>query len=404
MSIETLLTRVPEALRATTAIRFPGTGPHGKLLFGCGASRSVGEEARSLGARSALLVADPTIVALGMHRVVLDALNAAGIACTVFSDVAPEPDLPCLAAMEAVVRAGRFDLVVGFGGGSAMDVAKLAACLAVGEYTAEEIMRDGRLVTDRLPTILMPTTAGTGSEVSPYIVVSADDRKLFIGTPYLYATIALVDPLLTATMPARVTAATGLDALSHGAEGACGCPNPYTLATMEKCAELAFRYLPRAVADGDDLEARYYMSFAAVMGMLAYTQGGGLYAHSAAYVLTTEKHLPHGAGCGLALPYTLQYNFEHIGEVLDAIRSAVNRSDTFHADDRQEAIGCVLQLVREAGMPATLAEVGYAKEDLEGFAQALVGKYYRAKNPRPMSLEEARLLAEDMLEGRLRAR
>ena len=401
MDTETLLKGVPENLKVVADIRFPGTDPNGKLLFGFGTSERVGEEARTLGARSVLIVSDPAIVALGLQRAVVSALSASDIACEVFSDITPEPNLECLIAMEKVVRAGRFDAVIGFGGGSSMDVAKLAACVSASEHTAEEIMRDGRLVTTKLPTILMPTTSGTGSEVSPYIVASAGDRKLFIGTPYLYATIALVDPLLTATMPARVTASTGLDALSHGVEGVCACLNPYTLAMAEKCVELIFRFLPRAVLDGKDLEARYHMSYAAVLGMLAYTQGGGLYAHSASYELTTQKSLAHGAGCGLSLPYTLAYNFEYIGGILDAFQTDINRSGVFRSENRRETVECFSRLVREVGMPATLAEVGYAREDVEDFARALVEKYHRARNPRSMSFEEARALAVNMLQGRL---
>lgn len=401
MAMRELLEKTPEALKNPVTIRLPGITPAGKLSIGCGLALTVGQEVKALGASRVMLLVDPVLEKLGLSSEIKESLAAEQIDFEVFTDIAPEPHMSCLEAATEMVRKGGFEAVIGVGGGSTMDTAKFAAVIALCDCTPDELMANGALGKEKLPLILMPTTSGTGSEVSPYVVASSNERKLFIGTPVLYPTVALVDPLLTASAPSRVTAATGLDALSHGVEGVCGATNPYTLAMAEKCVELVFTYLPRAVADGGDLAARYYMSFASVMGMLAYTQGGGLYAHSVSYMLTMGKGHAHGVGCGMALPYTLAYNRECISPVLKAFAQAITRSGFAMAADEQDVIRCFKQLVETVGIPDTLCKAGFAAEELDEFAETLIAKYYRARNPRPMSVAEARVFTQNMFDGRL---
>ncbi|HWR22716.1 MAG TPA: iron-containing alcohol dehydrogenase [Feifaniaceae bacterium] len=398
-NIRQALEALPEALRQEITIQFPGTKPNGRLLFGFGAAQKAGKTAQALGGTTALIVTDKTIVSLGMHQTVMESLAASGIGAFVYSDVAPEPHMDNLRDVERLVKEKGIDIVIGLGGGSSMDVGKLAGVVAKSEHDADALMRDGGLITGSLPTILMPTTSGTGSEVSPYIVASDNGKKLYIASPHLYADAALVDPLLTATMPPRVTAATGLDALTHGVEGVCGQTNPFTLAMAAQCVELVFTYLPLAIENGDNLAARYYMSFASVMGMLAYTQGGGLYAHSVSYILTTEKGAPHGLGCALALPYTLAYNKKQIAPVLDALAPAINRSGRFHTENAEQTIACFSELVKLSGLPVTLRELGYTPDDAAGFAQKLMEEYFRPKNPRRMDKAGALALTNNMING-----
>lgn len=380
-------------LKEIIQMQFVGTQAKGKMIFGYGAAAQVGEFAQTIATGTALIIADPIVEKLGSLKPICDSLTKNGYSFRLYSDVKPEPHLKDLGELVALSRSGNFGLVIGVGGGSALDMAKLAALTAICDTPVEEFFHDSSKVGKTLPKILIPTTSGTGSEVSPYIVMADEKgKKLFIGTGDLYATIALVDPQMTVTMPPRVTASTGLDALTHGIEGMTGATNPYTLAVGSKCAELVFKYLPRAVKDGNDLEARYYMAFASVLGMMAYTSGGGLYAHSMSYILTAGKNLPHGAGCGLALPYTMAFNGETAKAVDDSLKKVLNVTDVPEA---------VLNLVREVGMYSTLSELGYIEKDVPELAEKLVKEYYRVKNPRPCSVSEAEQLMMNMLLGKL---
>lgn len=374
-------------------IRFVGTKPNGGLIFGANASQLAGTEVRKLTDKPVLFVVEPIVNRLGVDAEARKSLSAQGVEYNVYTGVAPEPHLDDAAELIRMVRSKPYGAVIGIGGGSVMDSAKLAAMAAANDGDVYEMFKNPSSITKSLPTMLMPTTSGTGSEVSPYIVMSdAGGNKLFVGEPSLYAAIALVDPVLTRTMPPKVTSSTGIDALTHGLEGAIGVSNPYTMAMAAKCAELVFKYLPRAVKNGDDIEARYYMSFASVLGMLAYTQGGGLYAHSMSYILTARKGLPHGTGCGLALPYTLAYNRPYIQPVISALGEATKCPDF---------ITGLRSLINDIGLPATLAEVCVDERDLPAMSHELIGKYYRKQNPRGLQLAEAEEMLNKMYHGSL---
>lgn len=396
MEYQELVNKASDALKQEICIQFPGTTPQGKVLFGCGVACKTGEQAKALGMRRVLLIADPIIVKLGMHEPVLESLQQAGIETEIFDQIQPEPHIEVMEQAAQAVRSNAFDGVIGMGGGSALDTAKTASVLAVakGETTMSLIQHPERM-SDRLPTILISTTSGTGSEVSPFAVTSTEEKKMFLNSPYLYASVALVDPILTASMPAKVTAATGLDALTHGVEGVCGKTNPFTLALTRQCAALVFRSLKRAVEDGTDLQARYDMSFASVLGMLAYNQGGGLYAHSISYILTLGKGHAHGVGCGMSLPYTLQYNKDYIPEVLKMLRSAIEESG-IALQSEKDVPKAFLDLVKQVGIPANTKDAGFSEEELDQFADDLIQKYYRPLNPRKMDAQEAKMLTEAM--------
>ena len=374
-------------------MQFAGTQPEGKLVIGYGVASETGRYAAQIAKGPALVVADPIVEKLGKLSEICQSLREAGFAYDVFSNVEPEPHLSSAAELVALVRSKSYGLVVGVGGGSALDTAKLAALMAVTDGCAEDVFKNPSLAGKTLPKILISTTSGTGSEVSPYIVMTDDHgKKLFIGTGALYATVALVDPGMAQTMPPKVTAATGLDALTHGIEGMTGATTPYTLALGGKCAELVFAYLPRAVENGDDREARYYMAYASVMGMMAYTQGGGLYAHSMSYLLTVEKGLAHGAGCGLALPYTTAFTGDFAPEVNATLRKVLGT---------ENVPGRLLELLGVVHMPQTLRQIGYERDQLERLAGSLIEAYYRPRNPRPMALENSIRLMQNMYQGSL---
>ena len=382
--------KIPEHLNVSTEIQFVGTAPQGQFRLGLGVANEAGKQARKLTNEKVLIIADPTVVKLNLDQSVKASLQSVGMRFDIFSEINPEPQMESMEAVCRCVRSEKYGLVIGLGGGSAMDTAKMAAVSACTSLSTREIVADISQVTKKLPLILLPTTAGTGSEMSPYIVLSDHDRKIFVTSSVLYATVAMVDPLLMKTMPPKLTAFTGLDALTHGVEGAIGKTNPYTLAMASKCVELVFKYLPRAVENGGDIEARYYMAFASVLGMLAYTQGGGLFAHSISYLLTTAYQLPHGAGCGLALPYTLRFNQEYIDDVLDEFEKSIGKKNFIEQVDL---------LIKKIGAPTTLKELGVTEELLPMMAEKLLETYDRPRNPRKLEIEDAVSLMRYMYQG-----
>jgi alcohol dehydrogenase len=401
MDLREIKKQIPEKLSEIVTIKGPGIKPNGKLAIGFGVSEKVGEEIGNLTKGTALVVTDKTIINLGLHEGIIHSLKIKGIDYEIFDEVEPEPHINTAEEIQKIIKSRNYGVVVGLGGGSCLDMAKIASLLATNHDDIDTYLNGGTFIEKGLPSILLPTTSGTGSEVSPYVVLSTDQKKVFFSSPYAYAEVALVDPLLTATTPPKVTASTGLDALTHGVEGVIGKMNPYTQALSSRCVELVFNYLPRAYQDGMDLEARYYMSFASVLGMLAYSQGGGLYAHSISYLLTLYNGLPHGVGCGFSLPYTMMYNLEHIEEIIDIFSMPIIRSKANTSEQRVEVIKAFHKLSQELGMPENLKELGVDNKSLEQLAIDLVDKYYRDRNPRKMTKDDAIILVRNMWEGKL---
>lgn len=409
-----LLEKVPENISKVSEFRTVGTKPLGGLAVGFGLALKTGEEVRKFtNEGKVLLVTDKTMISIGTEKIISDSLRSSGFDVVTFDEVEPEPHLSTCRKVQEIVRGGNFSAIVGLGGGSPMDMAKTAAITATNpEDIRKYLMNIGKpqgeveaaepFEREGLPCILLPTTSGTGSEVSPYIIASEGNRKLGGVSPYLYGTVALVDPILTATMPPKVTAFTGLDALTHGLEGMIGKNVPITEVLTLKCVDYVFKYLPKAVEDGEDLEARYFMSFASVFGMMSYTQGGGLYAHSMSYLLTLDGEHPHGLGCGLALPYTLMFNFDFIRQVLLKLAPIVAPDASVAEEETAEiVVGRFKDLVKRVGLPSSLKELGIEKSRIEDYASQMVKIYYRPNNPRPMDIDEAHKLLSSMWEGEL---
>ncbi|MBI5966390.1 MAG: iron-containing alcohol dehydrogenase, partial [Deltaproteobacteria bacterium] len=256
-----------------------------------------------------------------------------------------------------------------------------------------------------LKKILIPTTSGTGSEVSRFFVVSAGKDKYFPGSPYAYPEIAIIDPGLTLSMPPKITASTGIDALSHAVESVMNkLANPFYDSLAFGGIELISKYLRRATFNGEDLEARYYMSMGATISMISMTGTGGLYSHSISYVLAMFQPTAHGIGCGVSLPYTMGFNLPVIEDKLALIARAMGeRIESLSARAAgQRAVEMVYDLIKEVKMPVSLKEMGFQHEDVYKMADICINKYPRPNNPRPMSKEECLALFEAMWEGDIR--
>ena len=291
-----------------------------RLDFGPGTVGRVGAFARENGLTRILVVAD----AFNATRVGVLDLPGTPI---VWSDVKPEPDIPNLNALLAAAEAVQPELVIGFGGGSAMDLAKLVAVLPSSGQTIHDVVGPEKVARRAVRALVqVPTTSGTGSEAGTRALVTdpATENKLAVQSRHMLADFAVVDPDLTTTVPAAVTAATGVDALAH-------CTEAFTSRKAQPLIDLyalegirlVGRYLARAVADGADREARAGLSLASLYGGFCLGPVNTTAGHAIAYPLGTRHHIPHGLACALIFPHTLAWNAPSVPEKTGAVLQAL---------------------------------------------------------------------------------
>jgi 4-hydroxybutyrate dehydrogenase len=366
-----------------------------RILFGIGAAAKAGEEASRLGAAHALIVTDRGVVKAGLVTPVADALAAAGIGAAVYDDVLGNPIEKNVHDGVAAFRNARADLVVAVGGGSPLDVGKLIR-LGVHHHRPlvdyDDATGGDRFITKEVPPMIaIPTTAGTGSEVGRSGVVTLDvnHRKTVIFSPHLMADVALLDPEMTRTMPAHVTAATGFDALTHCIEAyVAKGDHPMADGIALEGIRLCARFLEQATHHGDDLEARGGMLKAAMMGAVAFQKGLGA-CHSLAHPLSSECGLHHGLANALGLPAVVELNAEHAAERLARVGELLGGEPSAH--------GCaqaLRSLRARLGLPSGLGAVGVPREKLPALADLAVQDACHRRNPRACSRDDLLALYE----------
>jgi alcohol dehydrogenase class IV len=342
-----------------------------------------GEDARcvleTVEGRRAFIVTDPTMVRLGFVDEVRRRLESAGLEVAVFSEVEPEPSLQTAVRGAEAMRAFEPDWIVGLGGGSCLDAAKAMWIMyerpdvtpdSINPFDTYHLRQKARLIT-------IPTTSGTGSEVTWAIVLTdtAEQRKLGLGTRECVADIAIVDPYFVQGMPARLTADTGMDALTHAFEAYVNTwHNDFSDGLALQAIKLIFTYLPRAYRDGKDMEAREHMHNAATIAGLACSNSLFALAHSLGHSLGALFHIPHGRAVGLFLPYTIEYSAPS-----GAARYAdIARFLGLPADDEETAAWAlsarVRQLMHEIDQPQSIAALGIARADFDAQLEALVDR------------------------------
>ena len=282
------------------------------IQFGPGMLGKVGELVRAGIGERVMLVTDPGMVKTGIVDRALKALKAADVAVEVFSDVeADPPEHIILTAAEQAKSAG-VEGIVGLGGGSSLDVAKLVAVLAMGKEELKDIYGVGNAKGPRLPLILVPTTSGTGSEVTPIsIVTTGTNEKKGVVSPVILPDIALLDPELTLGLPPHITAATGIDAMVHAIEAyASASPNnnPVSRMLAGQALTLMGRSVLKAVHEGSDMDARSDMLLGSMLAGQAFANSPVAAVHALAYPLGGHFHIPHGLSNALVLPHVLRFN------------------------------------------------------------------------------------------------
>jgi len=351
-----------------------------KILFGFGSLEGLGEEVEGLGAKKLLLVTDKVMEKTGIVSKVSARLD--GLSYDVFDDVEPEPRLEVAEGVAQKVRNSPYDLVLGLGGGSSLDMAKLAAGLATNEGEARRFVGTGLLRRKALPTIMLPTTAGTGAELTVTSMVTVEGHKRWINSPILLPTVALVDPELTMTMPQGVTAATGLDALCHNTEAYLSAgANVITDSAALEGVRLVVDNLERAFTDGSDRPAREAMSLGALLGGIALA-ARMVYGHSVGYTVATRFNLPHGVSCGIPLPYVISNYALACAPKMKRLAEAYGVDGGEDPVELGVAVGeKVTRLVSRLRLPTTLKELGVKESELSALADECIKLYYRPNSP-----------------------
>ena len=372
--------------------------PPSTVVFGEGAAAEIGTLAAPYGPR-VLVVTDAWLAASAHGEVVYDSLRRAGLRVDVIDSVIAELPLPSVEAAIETARSLRPDSIVGFGGGSSLDMAKLIAAGLAHPGRLQDLYGDDMLRGTALPIIAVPTTAGTGSEVTPVAVLGdpALDMKIGISSPRLIPRAAVCDPLLTHGAPAHVTAAAGVDALAHAVEAftAIRYPDWQTAggrmfvgknALSDRFALHAIRKISGNLlaAIEDEPPARAAMSEAALCAGLAFATAGTALAHALQYPIGARTGTPHGLGVGLLLPHVMRFNAPVRAEELAAIGAAMGVEA-----DPEAAADAVAELIRAAGIPTSLEELGIERAELGEMAElAMRVERLVLNNPRPVDNDD----------------
>ncbi len=353
-----------------------------RVEFGWNALNTLGAHAKRLGSKRAFLVTDPGVFSLGVPDRVAHLLKQEGIESVIYREVAPDPTDTNVRNGVVVYKEGKFDLIIGIGGGSPLDAAKGIKVLAFHDEPLDQYFGAKgaeKIVNPMPPFIAIPTTSGTGSEVSRAGVITDTRRHVKCTLRAGVPTLALIDPELTEGMPPRLTAATGMDALTHNIEA-------FLSPRYHPCAEgvafegvrLVAENLLAAVEDGKNRKARTQMAMASAMGALAFQKGLGV-AHSLAHQLSTECNVHHGLACALVLPHTMEFNRPAVGEKLTRIAFAMGET----TPTSERAIESVVRLTEKIGLPTRLSMVNVSEAAIPVMARNAMEDWCHPNNPRP---------------------
>jgi alcohol dehydrogenase class IV len=373
--------------------------PH-LILAGIGASERLGQEAMNIGAKKALVVTDKGVMSSGIGKNIRNHLEKNAVRVEIFEEVMSDPDIANAEACIEVAKKDQYDLVVGVGGGSSMDIASIASVIMTNAGTVYDYFGINFVKNPGIPTILIPTTAGTGAEVTPNAILTDTKEKLkkAIVSPYILPRVAIVDPLLHVSMPPSITSSSGIDALTHAIESYTS--NNATILTdlfAKEAMIMIGRSLRTAVANGNDMEARYDMAIGSLYAGISLANAGVTAVHALAYPLGGQFNVAHGIANGLLLPYVMEFNVlgnipkfaqiaQLLGEKLDHLSLL---------DQAYQAARAVKAIYRDLKIPQSLTELKVPKEAIPGMAKAAINvTRLMGNNPRNMTLQDVEKIYE----------
>ena len=362
---------------------FPFVLP-GRIQFGPGVAQTVGDEARPFGQR-VMVVTDPGVHDAGLIEPIVSELERAGLECTVFADVEANPRIATVEKAAAAAKEYQAEMLVAVGGGSAIDTAKIVAAIVSHGGGVLDYEGYDRVPGPVIPLIALPTTSGTGSEVTFWAVATdvARNYKLAVASVLLAPRVALVDPLLTTSLPPAMTAGTGFDALSHAIEAyTARCSNPISDALALYAIELVALNLERAVHDGADVEARCGMSLASLTAGISFGNADTSAAHAMGEALGGVFDTPHGLACAVSLPYVTRYNLPAVTEKTARIGQALGLPTAgLSVHEAAEAtIEGLIALGKRVGIP-TMRSFGVTEADIPQLVSIALLNVGNADNP-----------------------
>ncbi|MGS4986014.1 iron-containing alcohol dehydrogenase [Pseudosulfitobacter sp. RP-4] len=366
-----------------------------RIICAPGSLAQLGELAASLNAERAFIITDPGLTRLGYGDLAIAALSSAELTGVVFDAVQADPPYEVVRAAVAAARDAKADLIIGLGGGSSMDTAKVVALALNSEQTLDEMVGTEQATGERLPLICIPTTAGTGSEVTFVSVLTSDEGlKKAIYSSKLLPDIALLDAELTVGMPPHVTAAPALDAMVHAIEAYTSRTrkNPISDALALKALKLLADNFDRVLSHGDDLEARNAMLLGSMMAGMAFVNASVAAVHALSYPLGAKFHVPHGHSNALVMGPVFRFNIPAAKTEYAELAAVILPERNFNSDE--DAAGAFVDALEDmltrSGLETRMSALGVSEDDIPAMAAEVTNKIARliATNPRDMTYDE----------------
>jgi alcohol dehydrogenase class IV len=374
---------------------------HPRIMYKPGLVRELGNEVEGLGVRRAFLVTDAGIMASGLLEPVRASLAERLEVCGVFSEVPANSSVAAVERGAAAARAAGADLLVAIGGGSPIDTAKAMRILLTEGGKLLDYQGYNLLTRPLTPMIAIPTTAGTGSEATSWAVIRDEDSglKIAFASPFLGPDMAVLDPEMTLTLPPRLTAATGMDALTHAIEAFVGTnSNPITDTLGLQAIDMISNNLRAATHSGGDIDARGQMLIAACIAGMAFSSGGGSLGvvHALAHAIGGAYQVHHGTANAILLPHGMRFNKTVVPNRFSRIARAmgVNAGGRAEDDVIEDGIDAVQALAVDCDVPAGLRDVGVPRESFAALADAALGDPAIYTNPQQVSAEQAIAILE----------
>ncbi|GAB6174152.1 iron-containing alcohol dehydrogenase [Paradesulfitobacterium aromaticivorans] len=375
------------------------------IITGSGSIAQIGTEARKLGATKVLIITDKVINQTGLIKKITGPLEADGLVFDIIDEVIPEPPFENLEQMAAQIVGKGYDLFVGVGGGSALDVTKVLSIMMTNKGDVRDLVGIEKVQNPGVPFILAPTTAGTGSEVT-YNAIFTDTRDMVkkgIVSKYLLPQVAIADAELTLTAPAFVTAASGMDALVHAVEAYTAVKATEVSDSLALHAiKLISQSLRTAVYNGSELKAREDMAMGSLLAGMSFANAGVGAVHALAYPLGGKFHVPHGVSNALLLPYVMRFNaianLAKFAEVAKGMGENIHGLSLREAADK--AVMALAKLAQDVGIPRSMKEVGVTAEDIHEMAVNASGiDRLLSNNPRRLTVKDIEQIYRDAYEA-----
>lgn len=365
-----------------------------QIVSGCNSTKNLSGHMGSFGAvKSVLLITQPSMVRNGIADGIVAELSSLGISAVICTDVQPEPTIGNIEEIHSQLSAEPFDLYIGLGGGSVLDATKILSVLRTNTQSVREMLGTDLVQNPGIPTLLIPTTSGTGSEVTPNAIVTLPDEELKVGivSRHLLPDLVFIDPVLTQTLPKPITAATGMDAFTHAFESfISNKANPISDMFALESIRLISQSITTAFHEGSDLAARGKMLLGSMYGGMALTSAGTAAVHALAYPLGGKYNIPHGVANSMLLPHVTEFNLDAIEERLIPVADAMGLKGT-EAGSAKAAERVILQLIewtKELEIPQNLQNYGVTPDSVPALSESAM-KVTRLLNNNPKQMTAA---------------